>query len=252
MVRLFGLLLLGYTAGLEQAHQSRRAPVAGAVPDDARVTFVHIPKTGGTSIRRALVEAGCRTMRLPNRAAQHEVTAAFATRDMRRCILVLREPTDRFVSAYWYFVSNEALAIRERTGQGDPKATPRVRHPSFPTVGSLIDAAGARRESILGRTIFAPQSNWADVKDFARTTVVCYDERLSERAASAIRRVTSPPCNVTIPRMNIAARPEAGDLLNETHRAWLRERYARDYSLWEEHCAGYAGLRAREPPDLAT
>ena len=65
---------------------------------------------------------------------------------------------------------------------------------------------------------------------------MCYDERLSERAASAISRVTSPPCNVTIPRINVAARPDSEALLNETHRAWLRKRYARDYALWEEHC----------------
>ena len=47
-LRVFCLLSLGYTAGFEQAFEP--------------VTFVHIPKTGGTSIRHALVEAGCRAM----------------------------------------------------------------------------------------------------------------------------------------------------------------------------------------------
>ena len=84
--RLLCLLLLGHTAGVEHAFEP--------------VTFVHIPKTGGTSIRHALVEAGCRAMRVPRTARAHLLTAAAATQNERRCILVLREPTDRFISAY--------------------------------------------------------------------------------------------------------------------------------------------------------
>ena len=238
-LRVFCLLSLGYTAGFEQAFEP--------------VTFVHIPKTGGTSIRHALVEAGCHAMRVPRTAQAHLLTAAAATQNGRRCILVLREPTDRFVSAYSYFMSfNEAIATRAR--EGHPTSL-RVRHPSFPTVGSLIDATGAHNADtrFMDSTIFAPQSKWVNVQDFERTTVVCYDERLSERAASAISRVTSPPCNVTIPRINVAARPDSEALLNETHRAWLRKRYARDYALWEEHCGpGHDPPQTRERRHSAT
>ena len=148
--------------------------------------------------------------------------------------------------------------MRKGVKQGDIDFTalPRATDPRFPTAGSLIDAAVARNKSaeFLDRAVmFEPQSKWVDVADFALTTVVCYDARhLAERVSAAVRRITVPPCNVTIPRINVAVRLESEALLNETHRAWLRERYARDYSLWEEHCAGNAGLRAREPPDLAT
>ena len=71
-------------------------------------SFVHIPKTGGTSIHRALLEAGCPALRVKENT-NHLITASKATRGGRRCFLVLREPTDRFVSSYSYFISQSAL-----------------------------------------------------------------------------------------------------------------------------------------------
>ena len=208
--------------------------------------FVHIPKTGGTSIHRALFDADCPALPITDAFTNHQLTAAAATRDGGRCFLVLREPTDRFVSSYSYFVSFNAalrarLTNRTRARDARPTPTPRARDARFPTVGSLIDAAVARKKNsrfLDSNVFFTPQSQWVDVDDFARTTVVCYDaERLSERVAAAIRRVTVPPCNATIPRVNVADRPEAEGELNDTHRAWLRKRYGRDYALWQEHCA---------------
>ena len=103
------------------------------------------------------------------------------------------------------------------------------------------------RQHFLDRAVmFAQQSKWVDVDDFARTTVVCYDaEHLAERVAAAIRRITVPPCNVTIPRINAAPRRAEEYDLNDTHRVWLAARYERDYALWQEHC-GDGERRARE------
>ena len=218
----------------------------GCATGRAQFQFVHIPKTGGTSIHRALFDADCPALPITDAFTNHQLTAAAATRDGGRCFLVLREPTDRFVSSYSYFVSFNAaprarLTNRTRARDARPTVTPRARDARFPTVGSLIDAAVARKQNsrfLDSNVFFAPQSQWVDVDDFARTTVVCYDaERLSERVAAAIRRVTVPPCNATIPRVNVADRPKAEGELNDTHRTWLRKRYGRDYALWQEHCA---------------
>ena len=215
-------------------------------------SFVHIPKTGGTSIHRALLEAGCPALRVKENT-NHLITASKATRGGRRCFLVLREPTDRFVSSYSYFISQSALRGNMRKGvkQGDIDFTamPRATDPRFPTAGSLIDAAVARNKSaeFLDRAVmFEPQSKWVDVADFALTTVVCYDARhLAERVSAAVRRITVPPCNVTIPRINAAPRHAEENDLNDAHRAWLAARYERDYALWQEHC-GDGARRARE------
>ena len=240
LARFIFVLLLRDSASQGQAVQQSAA-------------FVHIPKTGGTSIHRALFEAGCPALRVKANPT-HLVTASKATQRGQLCFLVLREPTDRFVSSYSYFVSQSALRTPRkgvRQGDIDFMAMPRVSDPRFPTVGSLVDAAIARNKStdFLDRAVmFAQQSKWVDVDDFARTTVVCYDaEHLAERVAAAIRRITVPPCNVTIPRINAAPRRAEEYDLNDTHRVWLAARYERDYALWQEHC-GDGERRARERP----
>ena len=47
--------------------------------------FVHIPKTGGTSIHRALFDADCPALPITDAFTNHQLTAAAATRDGGRC-----------------------------------------------------------------------------------------------------------------------------------------------------------------------
>ena len=88
----------------------------------------------------ALFEAGCPALRVKANT-NHLITASKATQRGQLCFLVLREPSDRFVSSYSYFVSHSALrSPRKGVRQGDIDfmAMPRVSDPRFPTVAGIL------------------------------------------------------------------------------------------------------------------
>ena len=99
-----------------------------------------------------------------------------------------------------------------------------------------------------GTRPFAPQADWHERGDPARTVVVRYDadpKRFAERVEGALELLgVAPPADA--PRMTVVNRTRGGDAregdqLDEADLAYLREVYSDDYELWERAEAAAAG-----------
>lgn len=112
----------------------------------ARYVFIHIPKTGGSSIERAL------GLRHEHKTALDKADEIGRERwDRRFTFVVVRNPFDRAVSHYHWRVA---------TGKAGPVEDPR----SFP---DWVRATYADRDAryVLSSRMFTPQRDWVEDRE---------------------------------------------------------------------------------------
>lgn len=246
--------------------------------DGAAVAWARNPKTGSsvvvedvlglaphTSARRPLVECGA--SRLATMTTRHEVgcvapcpprgplavapTATRADADAAAALIgadlrfvVVREPVDRFASA-WAFLRRKHA---DEWGSDDAGAFVASLHANASGLGltaaGLVAARGPRTKALW------PQSYWYDAalaRGAGTAALVCYDRDalvddvvalfVDEFGCSRTRtgEGSAPP-----PRANVGA-PDGALVISAGTAALLRSLYARDAALWDRYC----GRRAR-------
>ena len=203
-----------------------------------KVEFVHIPKSGGTALERAL-PASCGI-----HGSGHARTASNVTSKGTHALVVIREPEDRFRSAfsYWKYGSKDQRQFM-RKGNHAPSE-------KLPTVGQFIDAASNpghkhhqvaqnalnKRDKFTWNVHFKDQAHWLD-GDPTRPHIVCYNEsNLAESVSDTLKRDLGVQCDLShVKKVNVTKK-KSEDALNSNQVKWLRNRYKHDFDLWETHC----------------
>lgn len=193
------------------------------------LAFIHIPKTGGTSVVRAIAEAA-----LPIRVSQHPYPEALGDEE----ITVLRDPFARFVSAFRYgktrwpnpvnarFASAAMLAEAAADPEHEAHAWAWRELGNRPEDFLARDGQATPCQTVLGRPtrlcwVYEPQSTW--LANAPRHLL--RQERLDEDFNALLRARGLAP--VTLPRLNGSDRIGT-DVLEGTAAGFVRALYADD------------------------
>ena len=205
-----------------------------SVPDQTarELSFVHIPKNAGTSIKRAIAE-----YQLPILVSGHPYPCKLSDRE----IVVLRCPVDRFVSAfnygrkYWPSPINSQFADANElaSSAADPEhpkhALARIELGNQPEHYLLRNGQALPPQTIAGRIIdfpwvYEPQSSWLlnDPSHILRYRHLAED-------FSALLGTMGLPDVATLPMAN---RSEGGDVrISDQALAFLHRTYAADFEF---------------------
>lgn len=201
----------------------------------AKLSFVHIPKNAGTSIRRAISENS-----LPIPCSDHSYPAPLTDEEF----VVLRSPYDRFVSAfgyerkYWPNPVNSAFRDADElaSAAGDPDhprhALAQVELGNEP--GDFLQRNGKPTpvHTVASRTlrynwIFEPQSSW-----LLNSPRHALDYGHLQRDFSALLSRFGLPA-VALPRVNRSE--EAVHALSAPARAFIERTYRADFEALAAH-----------------
>lgn len=196
-----------------------RAPIA--VQDAAGAFFVHIPKTAGVSVCQAIYGTNTLFGHAPASGWQHFSPERF---ERLFSFSLMREPTDRFGSAF-YYLRNGALTDKDNAfGQRTLGA--------FETPDALLVAMARNpilRAKVMSWVHFTPQA-WY-LTDRAGQVIVDYIGRVEtfdESMAEIAMRIGK---TYTPTHSNASKRPRSLDLTPPA-RELLERLYAEDYALY--------------------
>jgi len=127
------------------------------ISDQPKLLFVHIPKTAGTSLTRALAPEASRSHRLCLSHTQHETAEDCIARigrvefDAYHSFAVVRHPLDRFISHFSYLKNN-------------PNQFPEMNQ--VRTMEEYVDAIEANRQDVIRkRERVMPQYKYITLED---------------------------------------------------------------------------------------
>lgn len=184
-----------------------------------KTIFVHVPKTAGTSIERTLLQGantvvGGHTTAVGYRNKYPEAFASYFK------FSILRDPVDRFVSAYCYLKGRTLLNAlnNERVHQCD----------SLGDFVRMID----REPEILNQIVhLIPQHRFVcDAQGQVLVDQICYFEDLPAAWELLSGKIGIP--HVPLGKMNVSRRPADICLTDPALVAAIRRHYARDYDLF--------------------
>ena len=182
-----------------------------------RCIFIHIPKTAGISVARALFGskgAG------HARAADYLATIGAEDFDCLFKFSIVKNPYDRLISAYWYLMAGGM-------SEGDRKIAEEFLG-KFGGFDSFV--LHGLDEAAESQVHFMPQ--WTFLLD-PRTNRICTDllvpfEEMDAGFAEICRRLGR---NVVLPRLNVAQRRPARGALTPDLEAAIRRVYRSDFDL---------------------
>jgi len=198
--------------------------------------FVHITKTGGTALKRQL---NCPDVRC---AKGHEMTAGQFQKQGMHAIATLREPLERFASAFAYSANGSDV---------HPQQDKQELARRFDTLSSFVDALRGRAgdepsdaawELLLHREHgrqFRAQVDWVADGDPARTHYVCYDElALTLNLEHKLQQLGSRCSTADVAVLNNSSNygVDVKSLLTTEQTHWVRQYYRNDTMLYNAHC----------------
>jgi len=180
--------------------------------------FIHVPKTAGTSIEKQLaercgIEVGGHTTALAFRRAFAQEFATYFK------FSVVRDPLDRFVSAFRYL----------RTEPVHPAHANEIIH-RLDSIDAFI--ASVRRDPAGMKSIvhLMPQHQFVcDASGIVLVDRLYRFEALEDAWKDISRRLNLGA--LPLPKMNASLLPMSDALRSENIRAFVREKYADDYRI---------------------
>lgn len=201
----------------------------------AKYGFVHIPKNAGTSLIRAIHDHA-----LPIHVSSHD----YPSRQAEEEIVVLRDPVERFVSAFHYGQCYWANPVNARFDSADALAV-AAADPDHPlhafawhefgnTAQDFALRGGAREPQAVGGVptrlcwVYEPQSTWLSGAPRHHLRSRCLDADFH----ALLARLELRPVG-DLPRLNASRNP--GESLSATARNFLESLYADDYRYLRDH-----------------
>lgn len=193
------------------------------ISDKYRCIFIHVPKCAGTSLKQVLD--------LPGRG--HPPWNWFAENFPRKWksylkFAIVRNPWDRFVSAYVYAKMKQSYWHNERAGL----------HPDYPLLSTKTFEEccfiAQKQRQVLRHESWYPQHLWL-AQQLNRQCRLMVDlvlryEKLDEDIALISTRLGLEP--IELPRINVSQHSCYRDYYNEETRTVVADLYATDVALF--------------------
>jgi len=187
-----------------------------------KLNFFHIPKNVGTSIRNLI--ANCK---LPN-VTYHNHWIDPKKYPSESSIMVIRDPIDRFTSAFNYMYTYPGIGLYKHPDINNPDKFANLFYDTPEAAKKLINRnhfIGSRRFDI--DWVFIPQSEWYNDPRY----VLRYSH-LTEDLNKLTRQLGVDPIT-NIPLLN---RSRAIDFTySEKALDFIREYYADDFKIYSKH-----------------
>lgn len=191
--------------------------------------FVHIPKTGGVALVDH-IKKHCDDILTHG----HFTTCS---NTMGQCFGVLREPEDRFQSAFAYWKNGS-----ERENRNDNfgkefsdvnEFLDAIRNPNFGEKHVHAIDAISKRNTFTGPEHFRPQSSWFDRED--NINIICYDKNSAKFGANAAAAFKDTCDFSNMKRKNVSKCDHRTELTPDNLQ-YLHTVYAKDYEMYDKYC----------------
>lgn len=205
-------------------------------PTPSGLSFIHIPKNAGTSIWRAIVDN-----RLPIIFGDHDYPRKLGDEE----IVVLRDPIERFISAFFYGRTHWPNSISEQFSDPDELAT-SAADPDHPKHDLALIELGNLPEHFLLRNgeptpqhtvaskltrfswVYEPQSTWL----INQPVHILRFRHLSDDFARLVA-LKGLPMPSALPRLNSSQ--GGNDRLSSVAREFLHRTYTADFDFIGSH-----------------
>ncbi len=189
--------------------------------------YIHIPKTGGTSILAAMGQK--RGLHLPVQDPGFQKRIKRAERAGRRPLLftVFRNPVERMISLFHYYHSMDLS--RPRTQENVLLAHIAQAYPDCNAFWENVDPPSLANASVMFRA-----QRWFFKKAIRPVTVIPFGDGLSQRVKERV--------GLDIPHLNRTSHGSSVDELTPSTIHRLRTWMARDEAFWNELIADPAAV----------
>lgn len=194
--------------------------------------FVHIPKTGGTTLEHYFSKNKCNIL-----GHGHENTEqTYKTYPI--VFTVIRDPVQRFFSSFNYWKNGASTGRYQRS-----EFQKREHNRLYPSVASFIDAH--TQNSLIAQSIlsskmgftwgdhFNPQSKWLN-GNHNKTWLICYEDKFLIQNTNKFLKSKNNTCVIPIDSsINPTIRYEK-ETLNQRQLDWIHQKYKDDIVLWKK------------------
>lgn len=187
--------------------------------------FIHIPKTGGTSISKFFND------NYPN----HFICSRFDgkpyhslnTSHIENPIAIVRCPFERFLSSYFYWKNGPV------NGPWINKYNNHDR--SHITIDEFIDYitndSSFVNTSLTWGLHFKPQSYWIHTQDYGRTIIIRYQHNLQNSVIKLIQYLNLPAPHTALDKINISKYDNTSLALSDKTKRYIEAYYQSDLKL---------------------
>ena len=195
------------------------------------ITFIHIPKTGGSALKKELEKCPSIRSDIDYKLKRHQVKSS----DVYNSFTIVRHPLDRFVSASVFALRGSEKFLKYKkhvSGINDLSTFVNSLRDDKDPLHRRATSIYRMKKKNSGWTAFDPQTDWID-KD---TKIICYDKNNLNANVNHFLKTHDMDCEIDLQHVNVTKKYNFDITLSEEQIQWVQDKYKDDYTLWETHC----------------